>query len=146
MSTRLLRYLLPGLIILTVLWSALGQQPDSLPVETLQPEVLAEPQDKADAPADAQTGLSLPEIYLAMGVLVFGLLLIVIEFMFMRRLRINADNSVRLITVTLIVVSILFLIVGSYSDQQIAPATGLLGTIAGYLLGKTNTSAEQSGE
>ena len=29
-----------------------------------------------------------------------------------------------------------FLIVAGYSDQQIAPAMGLLGTIAGYLLGK----------
>ncbi|WP_139311462.1 hypothetical protein [Desulfovibrio sp. DV] len=38
-------------------------------------------------------------------------------------------------TIIIIIVTV-FLVVAGYNDQQIAPAIGLLGTIAGYLLGK----------
>lgn len=37
---------------------------------------------------------------------------------------------------SLIIVMSVFLVVAGYSDQQIAPVMGLLGTIAGYLLGR----------
>ena len=40
------------------------------------------------------------------------------------------------LAVTLIVVSSLFIITAGYSSEQIAPAMGLFGTIAGYLLGR----------
>ena len=36
----------------------------------------------------------------------------------------------------------IFLVVAGYSDQQIAPVIGLLGTIAGYLLGKESGRTE----
>ncbi|WP_055137071.1 hypothetical protein [Pseudomonas corrugata] len=36
----------------------------------------------------------------------------------------------------LIVIGAVFLIVAGYSEKQIAPVIGLLGTIAGYILGK----------
>lgn len=43
----------------------------------------------------------------------------------------------------LIVIGAVFLIVAGYSEKQIAPVIGLLGTIAGYILGKDAKS--QSG-
>jgi hypothetical protein len=39
----------------------------------------------------------------------------------------------------LIISSSIFLIVAGYTSQQIAPAMGLLGTLAGYLLGKESS-------
>lgn len=41
-----------------------------------------------------------------------------------------------MIGLTLVVTAGLFLITAGYSETQIAPMMGLLGTIAGYLLGK----------
>ena len=38
----------------------------------------------------------------------------------------------------MVVTAGLYLIVAGYSDTQIAPMMGLLGTIIGYLLGKTD--------
>lgn len=46
-------------------------------------------------------------------------------------------------TIMIIVISV-FLVVAGYSNNQIAPVTGLLGTIAGYLLGKG--SKDDAGE
>ena len=40
----------------------------------------------------------------------------------------------------LIIFSAVFLMVAGYSDTQVAPVIGLLGTIAGYLLGKSTTA------
>jgi hypothetical protein len=39
--------------------------------------------------------------------------------------------------VTLIIIGTLFFITAGFDSTQIAPALGLFGTIAGYLLGKT---------
>ncbi|QTA83229.1 Uncharacterized protein dnl_56240 [Desulfonema limicola] len=48
-------------------------------------------------------------------------------------------NSTRSVGFTLVIVSGLFLITAGYSQEQISPMIGLLGTTAGYLLGKTET-------
>lgn len=44
----------------------------------------------------------------------------------------------------LIIISSIFLVVAGYSDKQIAPVMGLLGTIAGYLLGKSSSPSKPS--
>ena len=46
------------------------------------------------------------------------------------------------ILITLIIISTLFLITAGYSNDQIAPAIGLLGTIAGYLLGRIQNNSQ----
>lgn len=48
----------------------------------------------------------------------------------------QADQILRLFGTILIIIGSLFLIVAGYSEKQIAPVIGLLGTIAGYILGK----------
>jgi hypothetical protein len=74
--------------------------------------------------------------------------------MILRRLFVSASSesafqhfgsALRALATILIITFAVFLIVAGYSDQQIAPAFGLLGTLAGYLLGKdaTSTSARQ---
>ena len=42
----------------------------------------------------------------------------------------------QIVGLTLVITAGLFLITSGYSQQQIAPMIGLLGTIAGYLLGR----------
>jgi hypothetical protein len=76
------------------------------------------------------------EFQLSMGVLVFGILLIVAEIYLVRNKSMCPDDTVKFVIITIIIVSTLFLITAGYDNDQIAPAIGLLGTIAGYLLGK----------
>lgn len=69
------------------------------------------------------------------AVLVFGLVTICITAWLLRREK-ESYPILRTLGTILILTFAVFLIVAGYSDQQIAPAMGLLGTIAGYLLGK----------
>jgi hypothetical protein len=74
---------------------------------------------------------------LAVAVLVFGLFVVCLEiWVMMARKKYWDDFSFKLISVTIIVVSGLFVIVAGYSDEQLAPMMGLLGTTLGYILGR----------
>ena len=81
---------------------------------------------------------SMTEIYLSLGVLVFGLILVIFTGIFAFKKGAGWDyEATRVFTISLIVTAGLFLITAGYSDQQIAPMFGLLGTIVGYLLCKS---------
>lgn len=96
--------------------------------------------DKSDANSDSDfSPLSSYEFYLSMIVIGFGLLALLIEFILIIKKRISQENTIKFVVITLIITSILFLITAGYSNDQIAPAMGLLGTIAGYLLGKSKS-------
>lgn len=73
------------------------------------------------------------------SVLVFGLIVCLLAAMLLRQGK-SADNVLKTLGTILIIVAALFLVVAGYSDKQIAPVIGLLGTIAGYLLGKGNSA------
>lgn len=80
------------------------------------------------------------EFLLSLAVLVFGLLLILLEILLIKEKHIKSVDIIKFITITLIITSTLFLITAGYSNKQIAPAVGLMGTIAGYLLGRMQHS------
>jgi len=80
------------------------------------------------------------EFTLSVSVLIFGLIIIFIENSLIKKLKIDSEDTIKIIVITLIIVGTLFLITAGYSNNQIAPAMGLLGTIAGYLLGKIKNS------
>jgi hypothetical protein len=85
------------------------------------------------------TALSSIELWLAFAIIAFGLVVLSMQFLLLRRAGSNEpDDVLRLFTVTLIVIGTLALIAIGYSSQQIAPALGLFGTILGYLLGKSD--------
>jgi hypothetical protein len=103
------------------------------------------------APDEDTTGSVIPlsrfEFTLSMAVLVFAVILVLIELYIIKIRRLNGEDAIKFITITLIIMATLFLITAGYSNDQIAPAVGLLGTIAGYLLGKmrndkTNTEED----
>ena len=55
----------------------------------------------------------------------------------------NDSSITRLLITTIVIFSSLFLITAGFSSQQIAPITGLFGTIIGYMVGissKNNNS------
>jgi hypothetical protein len=54
------------------------------------------------------------------------------------------QEATKVFTVTVIVTAGLFLMTAGYSSEQIAPMYGLLGTIVGYLLGKANSSEQET--
>jgi hypothetical protein len=70
------------------------------------------------------------------AVLIFGLVIIVLATALLYKGK-KADDVLRLFGTIIIVVSAVFLVVAGYTDTQIAPVIGLLGTIAGYLLGRS---------
>ena len=86
--------------------------------------------------------LSSPEFGLSVILLVFGLIVISGQLYLATRRGpdgtppVTAESSIRLSIVSLIIGAALVLIASGYSNDQIAPAIGLFGTIAGYLVGK----------
>jgi hypothetical protein len=90
----------------------------------------------------AHQGISMIEIYLSLGILTFGLIILGLQIIVMLKFGKGWEsNSIRISGITLIIIAGLFLITAGYSQDQIAPMVGLLGTIAGYLLGKTETKS-----
>lgn len=79
-------------------------------------------------------------------VLGFGVVVILISAWLMRGSRPSAEAILRVFGTVLIITGALFLVVAGYSDKQMAPVMGLLGTLAGYLLGKTPTEKPNSTE
>jgi heme/copper-type cytochrome/quinol oxidase subunit 3 len=78
------------------------------------------------------------EMWLSVAVLIFGLTFMVAQAVVMVKKKDGwGPYSTRIAGLTLVIVAGLFLITAGYSQDQIAPMIGLLGTIAGYLLGKS---------
>ena len=72
------------------------------------------------------------------SVLLFGVLVMVLMTVALRRTSLSPDSILRLFGTTIIITGALFLIVAGYTETQMGPVMGLLGTIAGYLLGKNS--------
>jgi hypothetical protein len=58
----------------------------------------------------------------------------------------SAEEVLRVFATILIIVSALFLVVAGYTERQISPVMGLLGTIVGYLLGKGASGSSEKPE
>lgn len=72
-----------------------------------------------------------------------GLVTLVMEFLMLRRLpTLRAEDILRVFAVTLILAGTLFFIAAGFDSNQIAPAMGLFGTVAGYLLGRSTGKKE----
>jgi len=69
------------------------------------------------------------------SILGFGVFVILIAAFLIRSGK-SAESILRVFGTILIIVTSLFLVVAGYGNEQITPVIGLLGTIAGYLLGK----------
>jgi hypothetical protein len=135
-----MKYLVtPALFLFCFYHGLYAQTPDSGSIDSL---IVTNVPEKATA--ETSYGLmSALEFRLSVGVLLFGMLVLLLEAMLIWKGLIDSNNIVKFIIVTLIVTGTLFLITAGYSNNQIAPALGLFGTVAGYLLGRTNTSSDE---
>jgi len=68
-----------------------------------------------------------------------ALIALLMEYFLLRKLTagLKAEDILRVFGVTLINLGTLFLVTAGYNSNQIAPAMGLFGTVAGYLLGRS---------
>lgn len=76
--------------------------------------------------------------------LAYSLVVLLVAAVIAKSLK-SPEQAIRLFTVVLIINSAVFFIVAGYSSQQIAPAFGLLGTMAGYVLGKSQDNNKDQG-
>jgi hypothetical protein len=77
-------------------------------------------------------------IALRIGILAFTFLAIVMFFYLRLKNSISESIFFRMTGLLLVINAGLFLIPAGYTQQQVAPLMGLLGTVAGYLLGKND--------
>ncbi len=112
----------------------------------------AEKEQAGNSNSDSQIGkstikeltpLSSYEFYLSLIVLGFGAFALLLEVWLIHKKTIDQDSIIKFIVVTIIITATLFLITAGYSNNQIAPALGLLGTIAGYLMGKHESESKK---
>ena len=95
-------------------------------------------------PSGAQTAVPVPgshflsstEGELTLAIIGLGVLVILALSFVLRAKAASADDAIRAYSITLIIVGTMVLICAGYSNDQIAPAMGLFGTVAGYLLGR----------
>lgn len=68
--------------------------------------------------------------------LLFGLIVLFIEYLLLHRANADADQILKVFCMTLIIVGTLVAVSAGFRLEQTAAAIGLFGTVAGYLLGK----------
>jgi hypothetical protein len=90
----------------------------------------------APAPPPSARFLSSAEGQLALVVIGLGVLVILALSVVLRAKASSTDDAIRAYAIILIIIGTMVLICAGYSNDQIAPAVGLFGTLAGYLLGR----------
>ncbi|HZU24698.1 MAG TPA: hypothetical protein VFA04_04200 [Bryobacteraceae bacterium] len=97
----------------------------------------APPPDAAsNAPPVSARFLASAEGELALVVIGLGVVVIIGLSIVLKTRNGSPDDAIRGYAITLIIVGTMVLICAGYSNDQIAPAMGLFGTLAGYLLGR----------
>jgi hypothetical protein len=84
--------------------------------------------------------LSRSEFSLSIAVLAFTLILVtLIALIAIKKGQGFGPTTTKLFVIVVVVGAALFLLTAGYSNDQMTPIIGLLGTIVGYSLGKTDT-------
>lgn len=113
---------------------------------TPPPDLTANPPAPRSVPAE-EGFLSSKEFYVTFLIAVVFLISLFMQFSLLRRIRnLRAEDTLRTFGVVLIIMGTLFAITSGFSSSQIAPALGIFGTIAGYLLGRSGKKVEEEKE
>ncbi len=106
--------------------------------------VVSEPIIESATSVSAATEVALQSsFYLSSSLLVFGLVVLLLIGYLINKGK-DPEALLRSFGTILIIIAAVFLIVAGYSEKQIAPVIGLLGTVAGYLLGKSQSTDKES--
>ena len=81
--------------------------------------------------------------WLTGGMLCFALLVFLLMWSLIKQKNISPEAVLRCFGTPLIVLSAVLLVIARVPKDETAPVVGLLGTIAGYLLGKTARSGNE---
>jgi Trk-type K+ transport system membrane component len=78
------------------------------------------------------------EFWLSICVLLFAVFVITLQYRLVTRRGADFDTAaiLRMTLITPIIMGTVFFVTAGFDSQQIAPAMGLFGTIAGYILGR----------
>jgi hypothetical protein len=128
--------------------NAFAQQQIQPPIHVQDTQIPSDPGVAIDAvqPNDALKFRANFQLILTGIVTVFGVLsLVLVALIFKQSIASEADKIVRLVIVVIVVSASLILITAGYSNQQIAPAFGLFGTIIGYILGSSGRKSSSAG-
>jgi hypothetical protein len=123
---------------------------DSSPTVTATPSVqIQEPfvanEVATPEPSETRSYLSGYEFKLTLIVTLVSLVTLVMEFLLLRTAKnLRSEDILRVFGVTLIILGALFFVTVGYDANQVAPAIGLFGTVAGYLLGRSNRRNDSS--
>ena len=90
----------------------------------------------AHAPTPGTHFLSTYEGELALVIVGLGVVVLLTLTVLLWRKEASAEDSIRAYALVLIIIGTIVLICAGYSNDQIAPAVGLFGTVVGYLLGR----------
>ncbi|MDR6859854.1 hypothetical protein [Variovorax guangxiensis] len=122
-----------------------GEPTSARPQATTTSQINPPPEVATGKAAGSVSLMSNREFWLSCVILVFGVFIILVEFYLLRAVvREKTEEISRTYTVTLIIIGTLVLISSGFTNEQIAPALGLFGTIAGYLLGRGDARRLQS--
>lgn len=138
------------IILLSFLAISLMAQPETLEsTVNVPPTAATTVTDGVNLPpvnTDLVPTKSSQEVWLSLGVLVFGMIVVLSQAWIINRRQEPLSQSLKYLSVSLIIVGSLFLVTAGYGNSQIAPIIGLLGTVAGYLLGRTQSPTEVPGK
>lgn len=128
---------------------ALAQQPTSAASEHVNlvqrnQQMTPSGGDSGAEPFNFKRILTRFEFWLSLLILLFGTVVVIVQFSLLRKMSFDGNDVLRVFGVTLIIVGTLFLIAAGFGDKQIAPAMGLFGTLAGYLLGKASVDTDEN--
>lgn len=101
------------------------------------------PPSPSEAPTEFNY-LSSKEFIIAILVTVVSLIALTMQFFLLKQIpKLRAEDTLRTFGVILIIMGTLFVIAAGFDSIQIAPAMGLFGTIAGYLLGRVERKQDE---
>lgn len=110
--------------------------------ELPEPKVTPNPVTGAATLTDIIFKKTSSEIWLSFLVVAFGLAVIGSYIFAIRKINHRRPEDIgRSLIVIAVITGSLLLITAGYSNQQVAPAFGLFGTIIGYMLGRMNTGS-----
>lgn len=113
----------------------------SAPEDTPFPTIEEIPQDQV---AGHLAGLMTDkELLLAIVVVLLGVIAIVVQHVSLRKTNADASEYTKATVLALVIVGTLITVVAGFSAEDIAPAMGLFGTIAGYVIGANRTHSKQ---
>lgn len=83
------------------------------------------------------------EMYGALIVLLYSAIMVSSSFVLIKYGNVSEDAVVRLMALVMLVTATLLLVVLHFRPEQIAAALGLLGTLAGYVLGRSDAKKKE---